>query len=297
MKVPHNMTTGDGKKKKQLTSGQIALEILKYVVLIVGTFVMLAPMLWMISTSLTADSVIFSYKLIPERITFQNYVRAWTFPSNFDEAVTLGTFFLNSVLVTALITGPALIVDSLAGYVLARRDIPGKNLLFYMALATMMIPFYVIAVPLFLTVMKLRWLDTYQGMIVPFLASGFGIFMFKQFFQTIPRDLEDAALVDGCSAWRIYWSIMLPLAKPVIGTMAIFKVMWSWNQFLWPLLIINDMRMKTMPLALTMFRGLNVTEWGTLCAGMTIATIPMVIVYLLMQDSFQKGITMGAVKG
>lgn len=297
MKVPHNMSTGDGKKKKRLTSGQIALEILKYGVLIVGAFVMLAPMLWMISTSLTADSVIYSYKLIPERVTFENYARAWTFPSNFDEAVTLGTFFINSLLVTALITGPALIVDSLAGYVLARRDIPGKNLLFSMALATMMIPFYVIAVPLFLTVMKLGWLDTYQGMVVPFLASGFGIFMFKQFFQTVPRDLEDAALVDGCSAWRIYWSIMLPLAKPVVGTMAIFKAMWSWNQFLWPSLIINDIRMKTMPLALTMFRGLNVTEWGTLCAGMAIATLPIVIVYLFMQDSFQKGITMGAVKG
>jgi len=269
----------------------------QYAALIIGAFVMLAPVLWMISTSLTADSVIVSYKLIPTRVTLENYVRAWTFPSNFDESVTLGTFFLNSVLVSALITGPALIIDSLAGYVLARRKVPGSNLLFYMALATMMIPFYVIAVPLFLTVRKLRWLDTYQGMVVPFLASGFGIFMFKQFFQTVPQDLEDAALVDGCSAWRTYWSIMLPLAKPVVGTMAIFKVMWSWNQFFWPLLIINNIRLKTLPLALTMFRGLNVTQWGTLCAGMTVATIPVVVVYLSMQDMFQKGITMGAVKG
>ncbi|HON41726.1 MAG TPA: carbohydrate ABC transporter permease [Bacillota bacterium] len=298
MTVMPDATVGQkSKRKTEVSCGRITAGVVQYAALIIGAFVMLAPVLWMISTSLTADSVIVSYKLIPTRVTLENYVRAWTFPSNFDESVTLGTFFLNSVLVSALITGPALIIDSLAGYVLARRKVPGSNLLFYMALATMMIPFYVIAVPLFLTVRKLRWLDTYQGMVVPFLASGFGIFMFKQFFQTVPQDLEDAALVDGCSAWRTYWSIMLPLAKPVVGTMAIFKVMWSWNQFFWPLLIINNIRLKTLPLALTMFRGLNVTQWGTLCAGMTVATIPVVVVYLSMQDMFQKGITMGAVKG
>jgi len=289
-----NMTP---KLKKKHTCREIALAGLKYILLVAGAIVMVAPVLWMLSTSLTPDSVIISYKLIPSKITFENYVRAWDFPRVFSDSVTLGTFFFNSVLVSALITGPALIIDSLAGYVLARRDIPGKNLLFYLALATMMIPFYVIAVPLFLVVRKLRWLDTFQGMIVPFLSSGFGVFMFKQFFQSVPKELEDAALVDGCSPWRIYWSIMLPLAKPVVGTMTIFKAMWSWNQFFWPLLIINNIKLKTLPLALTMFRGLNVTEWGTLCAGMTIATIPIVVVYLLMQDSFQKGIVMGAVKG
>ena len=151
-----------------------------------------------------------------------------------------------------------------------------------------------IAVPLFLVVRKLRWLDTYQGMIVPFLASGFGIFMFRQFFQTIPKELEDAALVDGCSAWRIYWSIMLPLSKPVLGTMTVFKIMWSWNQFFWPLLIINKIELKTLSLALTMFRGLNVTMWGVLCAGLTLATIPIVIVHCCIQDTFEKGIVMGA---
>jgi len=275
----------------------LILEIVKYAVLILGAFAMAVPFIWMVSTSLTSDSVIVSYRLIPTRVTFANYVKAWNFSRNFDESVSLGSFFLNSLIVSALITGPALIIDSLAGYVLARRRIPGKNLLFYLALATMMIPFYVIAIPLYLVVRKLGWLDSYQGMIAPFLASGFGIFMFKQFFQTIPQDLEDAARVDGCSAYRTYASIMLPLAKPVTATMAIFKAMWSWNLFFWPLLIVNNIRLKTLPLALTMFRGLNVTQWGMLCAGMTLATLPIVIVYLSMQNMFQKGITMGSLKG
>ncbi|HHY31423.1 MAG TPA: carbohydrate ABC transporter permease [Firmicutes bacterium] len=273
------------------------LGVLKYAALILGALVMAAPFLWMISTSLAPDSVIISYQLIPTDVTLANYVKAWNFSRSFDESVSLGTFFWNSLIVSVLITGPALIIDSLAGYVLARRRVPGKNLLFYLALGTMMVPFYVIAIPLYLVVRRLGWLDSYQGMIVPFLASGFGIFMFKQFFQTIPQDLEDAARVDGCSAFRTYMSIMLPLAKPVTATMAIFKAMWSWNLFFWPLLIINNIRLKTLPLALTMFRGLNVTQWGTLCAGMTLATLPIVIVYLSMQNLFQKGIMIGSIKG
>ncbi len=283
--------------KRHTSSKHVVGQVLKYALLTAGAFVMIVPFLWMISTSLTPDSVIFSYKLVPKSVTFSNYVKTWNFSRNFDEDVSLGTFFINSVIVSFFITVPSLIIDSLAGYVLARRRIPGRDLLFYMALATMMVPFYVIAIPLYLVVRKLGWLETYQGMIVPFLGSGFGIFMFKQFFQALPEDLEDAARVDGCSPFRTYASIMLPLSKPVIATMTIFKVMWSWNLFFWPLLIINNIRLKTLPLALTMFRGLNVTQWGTLCAGMSIATIPVVIVYLSMQDQFQKGITMGAVKG
>ncbi len=285
------------RRKSNGRSWALILEIVKYTVLVLGAIAMAGPFLWMISTSLTPDSVIVSYRLIPTKVTLTNYVRAWNFSRNFDESVSLGSFFLNSLVVSVLITGPALIIDSLAGYVLARRRIPGKNLLFYLALATMMIPFYVIAIPLYLVVRGLGWLDSYQGMIVPFLASGFGIFMFKQFFQTIPQDLEDAARVDGCSAYRIYASIMLPLARPVTATMAIFKAMWSWNLFFWPLLIINNIKLKTLPLALTMFRGLNVTQWGMLCAGMTLATLPIVIVYLSMQNMFQKGIIMGSLKG
>src|SRR5690554_846307 len=271
--------------------------VIKYLLLALGAVFMIIPFLWTVTTSLSPDSVLISFDIIPKEITFENYVRAWNFPRVFDESVNFGTFFLNSLIVAFFTTCLGILVDSLAGFILARRNIPGKDLLFYLALMTLMIPFHVVAVPMFLFVRNLGWLNTFQGQIVPFIASGFGLFMFKQYFQSIPLDLEDSAKIDGCSLLRIYFSIMLPLAKPVIGTMLIFKAMWSWNLFLWPLLIINDIQFKTVQLALTMFRGLNVTQWGLLCAGITIATLPIIILYLLMQNMFEKGITMGAVKG
>lgn len=278
-------------------TGRCLISLTKHAALAIGAMVMLLPFLWMLSTSFSPDSVIISYDLIPKKVTLFNYVKAWNFSTQFEETVTFGTFLLNSLIITVLITVPGLIVDSLAGYIFARRNVPGKNLLFYLSLMTLMIPFYVIAVPMFLTIKGLGWLDSFQGQVVPFLASGFGIFMFKQFFQEIPQDLEDAARIDGCSTFRIYSTIMMPLAKPVIGTMIVFKAMWAWNLFLWPLLIINNISFKPLPLALTMFRGLNVTQWGMLSAGMTIATIPIVILYLSMQGMFHKGIMAGAIKG
>lgn len=287
----------NARKAKRKGYVKFLFSFIKYILLTAGAMVMLLPFLWMLSTSFSPDSVIITYDIIPKKLTFINYIKAWSFSQKFDETVTMGTFLLNSVIVTVLITISGLIVDSLAGYVFARRNIPGKSLLFYLALMTMMIPFYVIAVPMFLTVKGFGWLDSYQGQVIPFIASGFGIFMFKQFFQDIPQDLEDAARIDGCSPFRIYSTIMMPLAKPVVGTMTIFKAMWGWNLFMWPLLIINNIFYKPLPLALTMFRGLNVTQWGMLSAGMTIATIPIVVLYLSMQGMFHKGIMAGSIKG
>jgi len=273
------------------------LVFLQYFVLIVGAVIMVIPFIWTLSTSLSPDSVVISFRLIPQEFTFANYIRAWNFSRSFDAAVSLGTFIINSAIVAISTTILGIIVDSMAGYVLAKRNVPGSDLLFYAAIVTLMIPFYVIAVPLFLQVRTFGWLNTFRGMIIPFIASGFGVFMFRQYFQTIPTDVEEAARIDGCSTFRIYWWVMMPLAKPVIGTMAVFKAMWSWNQFLWPLLIISDIKTKTLPLALTMFRGINVTQWGTLTAGITISTLPIVVLYLCMQKAFHKGIMLGAVKG
>jgi len=275
----------------------IILKLMKYIILICGSLLMIIPLIWTLSTSLSPDSIVISYGLFPKEITFSNYIEAWEFSTVFDETVTMGRFLLNSFIVTASITIGGIFVDSMAGYVLAKRNIPGKDILFYLALITLMIPFYVICVPLFLLARDFGWLNSYIGQIVPFLASGFGVFMFRQFFQTIPKEVEDSAKIDGCSLLRTYISIMLPMAKPVIGAMTIFKAMWAWNQFFWPLLIINDIRMKPLSLALEMFRGINTTQWGLLSAGMVISIIPIIIVYLSMQNMFHKGITMGAVKG
>lgn len=271
-------------------------KFLLYAAVTVLAFFMLTPLLWMLATSFSRDSIFVSTSLIPKDFTLKNYVDAWNFPQVFSDGITLGTFFKNSVITTFCITMLGLFIDSMAGYVLARKQFIGRKLFFYLALITLMIPFYVVVVPMFLIVKHLNWINSYQGLIVPSIASGFGIYMFKQYFQTIPYELEEAAKIDGYSDFRIYVSIIIPLSKPVFGTMAILKSMWSWDEFFWPLIIVSDLKMKTLQVALTMFRGLNVTQWGLLTAGMTMATVPIIIIYIALQRYFVSGLTAGSLK-
>ena len=167
----------------------------------------------------------------------------------------------------------------------------------FLALATMMIPFYVTLVPEYLIIRKLKWINTYQAMIVPFLASGMGISLFRAHFLSIAKELEECGKLDGASDFRVYLTIIMPISRPVIGTMAILKAMWSWNQYMWPLIVSTDITMKPIQVALNMFRGLNLTEWGYLCAGMTMAIAPLVVVFLCAQKQFIGGLQAGAVKG
>lgn len=262
----------------------------------IGVF-MLLPLLWTLSTSLTDDSIIASSVLIPKNLTLDNYIKSWNFPRIFNKSVTMGTFFKNSLVTTVIITISGLLFDSMAGYVIGRKEFPGRKLFFYLALSTLMIPIYVTVVPMFIIVRSLRWTNTYAGLTVPFLSSGFGIYMFKQYFETLPIELEEVAKIDGASNFRIYFTIMLPLSKPALATMAILKSMWAWNQFFWPLIIISELKMKTLQLGLTMFRGLNVTQWGLLSAGMTIAILPPIIIFIALQKYYLTGLTVGAVKG
>ena len=264
--------------------------------LIIGAIIMLAPLLWMLSTALKPNSFVASTSIIPKEITFENFIKAWEFPRVFNPDVTMGTFILNSLFVTIVITVFGIIIDSMAGYVLARKRFPGRNLFLYTALATMMVPFYVTLVPEYLIVVKFGWINTYIVQIVPFLASGMGIYLFRNHFMSIPIELEECAKIDGASDLRIYTSIMLPIAKPVVATMAIFKGMWSWNQYIWPL-VINKIELKPIQLGLTMFKGLNVTQWGYLCAAMTIAILPLIILFISMQRHFIGDLTAGSVKG
>ncbi|HBM81192.1 MAG TPA: ABC transporter permease [Clostridiaceae bacterium] len=269
---------------------------LLYIALTVIAFFMLTPLLWMLATSFSRDSVVVSTSLIPKNFTLKNYIEAWNFPRVFSDEITLGTFFKNSIITTFFITALGLFIDSLAGYVLARKRFLGRKIFFYLALITLMIPFYVVVVPMFLIMKNLRWINTYQGLITPSIASGFGVYMFKQYFQTIPYELEEAAKMDGYSDFRIYFSIIIPLSIPAFGTMAILKSMWAWDEFFWPLIITTDIKMKTLQVALTMFRGLNVTQWGLLTAGMTMATIPIIIIYIFLQRYFVSGLTAGSLK-
>ena len=209
----------------------------------------------------------------------------------------MGTFFMNSIICTVSITVFGIIVDSLAAYVLAFKDFPGKRTFIFLALATMMIPFYVTLVPEYLIVRELGWMNTYKAMIIPFLASGMGISLFRAHFLGLSKELEESAKIDGASDLRVYLTIIMPISRPVIGTMAILKAMWSWNQSMWPLIVSTDISMKPIQVALNMFRGLNLTEWGYMCAGMTMAILPLVILFLCAQKQFIGGLQAGAVKG
>ena len=270
-------------------------------ILIVGAAIMLTPLLWMLATALSPNTKIPPTALIPHDVTFQNFIEAWNFPKAFSpdptRPVTMGTFFLNSLICTVMITIFGIIVDSLAAYVLAFKDFPGKNLFIFLALATMMIPFYVTLVPEYLIVRNLGWMNTYKAMIIPFLASGMGISLFRSHFLSIAKELEECGKLDGASNFRIYLTIVMPISKPIIGTMTILKAMWSWNQYMWPLVVTTDIRMKPIQVALNMFRGLNLTQWGYMCAGMTMAILPLVIIFLCMQKQFIGGLQAGAVKG
>ena len=174
---------------------------------------------------------------------------------------------------------------------------PGKKLFYYLALSTLMIPVYVTLVPEYLIIVKLGWANTYQALIVPFLASGMGITLFRSSFLSVSKELEESAKIDGASDLRIYATIAMPISKPTIGTMFILKAMWSWDMYIWPLVVSTDINMKTIQIGLNLFKGLNTTEWGYLCAGMTMAILPMVIVFLCAQKQFISGLQAGAVKG
>ena len=270
-------------------------------ILIIGAVLMLTPLLWMLATALSPNTKIPPTSLIPHNITLENFVAAWNFPKAFspnqDHPVTMGTFFMNSLICTICITAGGIVVDSLAAYVLAFKQVPGKRLFIFLALATMMIPFYVTLVPEYLIIRKLKWINTYKAMIIPFLASGMGISLFRAHFLSIAKELEECGKLDGASDFRVYLTIVMPISKPIIGTMAILKAMWSWNQYMWPLIVTTDISKKPIQVALNMFRGLNLTEWGYMCAGMTMAILPLVILFLCAQKQFIGGLQAGAVKG
>lgn len=296
-----------------------------HLTLIVGAVIMLTPLLWMLATALSPNTLIPPTSLLPdfENITLENFKHAWLFPKDFSTTdapfnlgtfignffrnmvggewkhmqVTMGTFFLNSLICTVVITVLGVLVDSLAAYVLAFKEFKGKGLFVYLALATMMIPVYVTLVPEYLIVVNLKWTNTYQAMIIPFLASGMGISLFRSHFLGLSRELEECAKIDGASNFRVYSTIIMPISKPVIGTMTILKAMWSWNQYIWPLIVSTNIEMKTIQIALNLFRGQNFSQWGYLCAGMTLAILPMFIVFLACQKQFIGGLTAGAVKG
>jgi multiple sugar transport system permease protein len=265
---------------------------LLYAFLLLFSVFMLLPFLFALSGSLKPEPDVFAVPIqwIPSDPQWQNYVLP--FRKNF------GRYFLNSAIVSLVLTFSPLLLCSLAGYSLAKFQYPGRNLIFLFILSTIMLPAQVTLVPAFLIVKELGWVNTYAGLIVPGLATTFGTFLMRQFFLAIPGEYVDAARIDGASEPRIYWSIMLPMCRPALSALAIFSFTGSWNSFLWPLVIVNQDEMRTVPLGIVFYIGeQRVPEYGQLLAVAVIATLPVLALFLAMQREFIRGAAISGLKG
>lgn len=279
----------------QRPSGQLPVQTLlkglKWILLLAGAAFVLLPFIWMITTSLRSESDLFAHplQLLPTHWQWSNYKDVWT-------AIPFGRLFINSVIFAGGVTVISVFFDSLAAYALARLQFRGQTAAFYLVLATLMVPYQITLIPLFETVLHLHWLNTYQGLIVPRATNAFGIFLLRQFFVTIPRDLDEAARIDGASEFRIYWQIIVPLAKPALATLAVFHFMNNWNDFLWPLVITSDQNMRTLPAGLTLFGGQYVSNHGVLMAGAAISLLPLALAFFFAQRFFVSGIATTGIK-
>jgi len=276
---------------KKLSARSFIKHTLLHIILISGVIIMIFPFLWGISTSLKDMREVLSnpFSIIPRQITFINY-------KNVVKSIPIVRFFINSLIVAITITASQLITCSISAYAFSRLKFPFRDGLFYILLGTMMIPQHVIMIPVYLILNFFRLIDTYAAMIVPFISSAFGTFLLRQFFLTVPKELEEAATLDGCGHLRFLFRIMIPLARPILATLAIFTFMWSWNNYLWPLIVTNRIEIRTLQYGLAMFKEEGGLNWGQLMAGTTIATIPILILFFIAQKQFIKGITLTGLK-
>lgn len=266
--------------------------LLLHLVLIAGSVFMLLPFLWMLSTSLKEQREVFTYPptWIPEVLAWSNYEDALT-------SMPFDRFYFNSFVVAISVTILQLLTSSLAAFAFARLRFKGRDTLFVVYLATLMIPFPVLLVPNFILVRELGWYDTYQALILPPAFSAFSTFLLRQHYKGLPMELDDAARIDGASSLRIWWQIILPMSSTTLAALSIFIFLNSWNDFLWPLVITNSQEMRTVPVGLNAFQGQFGVRWQLLMAAAVVAMMPVLIVYILAQKWFIKGISITGLGG
>ena len=280
--------------------------ILTYVVLTFGALIMIMPFAWMVSTSIKPDSEIFSDTIhwIPSELDLQNYVDAV-------DQTDMPRLFLNSTFVTFVAVVSQVILGSMAGYAFARLTFRGKNTLFFILLTTMMVPFEVLIIPVFLLIRAFPLaggndilgqggtglINTFAGIMFPNFVSVFSVFLFRQFYLSFPKEIEEAAIVDGASRVGVYWRILIPNSRPVMGTMALFAFLWSWNDFLWPLVVVKQESLKTLQLGLSVFDQEAGTEWAELMAASVLAVIPIILLYIFLQRFLVSGGLTSGLKG
>ena len=291
------MTTLQTTKPTQETEVEIGESKLSklgfYLTLILFALFFLLPMLWMLVTAFKPFEEWLTPNWIPMNPTLENFTSIFN-----DKSLPVVNWFFNSLLIASLFTLVILIIDSLAGYAYARLEFPGKNLLFGLMLATLVMPGIMFLIPNYLTVARLGWIGTIQGVIAPGFAGVFGVFFMRQFFQGLPRELEEAAYIDGAGVWRTFFSVILPLSKGPIITLGIITFLTSWNDFLWPLLILGGDRTElTLPVGLATLQGQYTFDYGKLMAGALILTLPVLILYSIFQRYIIRSISMTGIKG
>lgn len=264
-----------------------------YIILILIAISMLYPFFAMLNLSFVQNDAIFSQagKVFYSGLTLDNY-------KNVFQEIPLSRYFFNSLVVAVITTIGQVLFASLAGYAFARMKFPFKNAIFLIVLITMLVPPQVNIIPLFFLMREMHLIDTYQALILPGLFGGFGIFMMRQYFLGLPKDLEESAKIDGCNLFQMFFKIALPLALPTVATLALFTFVTTWNSFMWPLIVTNSEGMRTLPVGLAIFKGSfrEITLWGELLACSVICTIPVIIVFLLGKRYFINDILQGGVK-
>lgn len=266
-----------------------------YLALVPATLVFVAPILFMVVGSLKPDARVLAdagtlRAFLPEAVSLQNYRDVF-------RRVDFARFLGNSLFITGSIVAAGLLVNSLAGYAFARLAWRGRDLLLGLVIALMILPFESIAVPLFYQVTWLGWRDTYTVQIVPFIANAFSIYLFHTFFLGLPRELEEAARIDGAGTWRIFWQVIVPNARPVFATVSILTFLMHWGSFLWPLMVTSGEAVRPLPLAIAEFHTLPPRQWGDIMAFGVMMVAPVLVVFLLFQRWFVRGVAAAGIKG
>lgn len=274
-------------------NNKIIKRLLPKLPLIIIAVITIYPFIWMLITSIKfeTDIVKFPPTFFASAYSFNSYAEIW-------KRIPFLSFYKNTIIFAGGVTILSLLFDSMAGYAFARLNFKGRNFLFILILATLMVPFQVIMIPLFIEISKMGLINTFIGLILPRASNAFGVFMMRQFFLTLPKELEEAARIDGCSEFKIYWKIMLPLCKPALISLGIFHFMYNWNDLLYPLLLTNSSEMRTIPAGIALFVGQNrVLEYAFLMTGACLALAPILIAYIVAQRYFIKGIATIGIKG
>jgi len=272
--------------RRRLRLGRVA----GWMVLGVLALTMVFPFVWSFSTSLQTNETLLQVppQLIPESPSLDAYRELM-------EVMPFTRMIVNSAIVTAIVVVLQVVTSALAGYGIARFRFRGRNALLLLYIATLMVPFQVTIVPLFIGMSRLGWLNTLHALILPMVASAFGVFLFRQYFMQMPRELEEAAALDGASPWRTFWSVAFPYARPAAATFGILAFMASWNSFLWPLFVARDESAMTLPVGLASLHGRYQTDWNLVMAGSVIAVVPVIIAFAIVQRHISAGLLLGGV--